>query len=109
MPAVKKISKKKVAKVNLKFVLDCTQVAQDALLQPKNFSEFLQQKIKVRPPLHQAIPPFSTPVFLAGPEQDRQPRRLRQGGDRRQESDRQEHHPSVQEIPQVPCKEVPQA
>jgi hypothetical protein len=50
MPAVKKISKKKVAKVNLKFILDCTQVAQDALLQPKNFSEFLQQKIKVIEP-----------------------------------------------------------
>ena len=48
MPAIKKISKKKVAKVNLKFILDCTQVAQDSLLQPKNFSEFLQNKIKVR-------------------------------------------------------------
>jgi len=48
MPAIMKISKKKVAKVSLKFVLDCTQVAQDALLQPKNFSEFLQQKIKVQ-------------------------------------------------------------
>lgn len=48
MPAIQKISKKKVAKVNLKFVLDCTQVAQDSLLQPKNFSEFLQQKIKVQ-------------------------------------------------------------
>jgi large subunit ribosomal protein L22e len=48
MPALKKISKKKAAKVNLKFILDCTQVAQDQLLQPKNFSEFLQQKIKVQ-------------------------------------------------------------
>jgi large subunit ribosomal protein L22e len=48
MPAIKKISKKKVAKVNLKFILDCTQVAQDSLLQPKNFSEFLLQKIKVQ-------------------------------------------------------------
>ena len=48
MPALKKISQKKVAKVNLKFILDCTQVAQDSLLQPTKFAEFLQQKIKVQ-------------------------------------------------------------
>jgi hypothetical protein len=47
MPALKKISKKKVAKVNLKFIIDCAQVVTENVLQPKNLSEFLLQKIKV--------------------------------------------------------------